>query len=417
MQDAIINGTVEPGFEPIKALYAKNMHSLTERHTQLCVYVKGEMVVDLWASAVDEAGFGPDSLVNVFSSGKSLEAIAMGALAGKGLVDFTNKVADYWPEFAGADKGELTVAQLMRHEAGLAGFNTSIEPTDLYRAAIKENKIGAIIEQHPQKFREAGPREYHAISRGWIINELFRRIDPNGRTIGEFLAEDICKPLNADTHIGVTEEDYARRIPVVPLPFKYYFKEGLKTKGRRKVEHNILQTAMRLGRLLPSMRGGTTRGNPPPYVGMNSVDFFNTKEVAMGETPSAASSSSARSLAKIAAMMAAKGNWQGQQVMETEGWQAMHDDPEPKDMGFGPTTFTQGGVNLFSTDASSNARTRSFNEGREGFYGWMGLGGSIFQWHPEKEIGFGYVPTSLNILDLYNERGKTYQKAVLDCLK
>jgi hypothetical protein len=62
-------------------------------------------------------------------------------------------------------------------------------------------------------------------------------------------------------------------------------------------------------------------------------------------------------------------------------------------------------------------RERDFNEGREGFFGWMGLGGSLFQWHPEHQIGFGYVPTSLNVLDLYNERGKTYQAEVLKCVK
>jgi hypothetical protein len=46
----------------------------------------------------------------------------------------------------------------------------------------------------------------------------------------------------------------------------------------------------------------------------------------------------------------------------------------------------------------------------------MGLGGSIFQWDPEHEIGFGYVPTSLNVLDFVNERGKAYQREVLDCV-
>jgi hypothetical protein len=61
--------------------------------------------------------------------------------------------------------------------------------------------------------------------------------------------------------------------------------------------------------------------------------------------------------------------------------------------------------------------SRAFNEGRQGFYGWMGLGGSIFQWHPEHKIGFGYVPTSLNVIDIMNERGKGYQAEVLNCVE
>ena len=57
------------------------------------------------------------------------------------------------------------------------------------------------------------------------------------------------------------------------------------------------------------------------------------------------------------------------------------------------------------------------HEGREGYFGWMGLGGSIFQWHPEKRIGFAYVPTSLNVLDMVNERGKAYQVEVMRTLQ
>ena len=416
MSEVQIHGSVAPGFESVRALFEHKMNRLKERHSQLCVYVKGEQVVDLWASAVDEPGFSPDSLVNVFSSGKSLEAIAMGALAGKGLVDFTAKVADYWPEFAQAGKADLTVAELMRHEAGLAGFNTSIEPTDLYRDKIKANKIGELIETHPQTYPAASRREYHAITRGWIINEVFRRIDPEGRTIGEFLEAEVNAQLGTESLMGLSEEAYTRRVPVVPLSFKFQFFESLKFKSRRKMEHNIFQIIVKFLRLLPMLRNGTGKGNPPPYVGMDSIGFFNEKEVAMGETPSAATSSSARSLAKIAAAMATRGTLDGKQIMTEAGWSAMHDDPDTKAMNIGETTFTQGGVNMFATDANSSKAARDFNGGREGFYGWMGLGGSIFQWHPAKEIGFGYVPTSLNVLDLYNERGKDYQSEVLKCV-
>jgi hypothetical protein len=85
--------------------------------------------------------------------------------------------------------------------------------------------------------------------------------------------------------------------------------------------------------------------------------------------------------------------------------------------GLVPTTFTQGGLALFQKcDPSSEKIERLFNEGREGFCGWMGLGGSIFQWHPEQDIGFAFVPTSLHLLDFINERGKTYQAEVLRCI-
>jgi CubicO group peptidase (beta-lactamase class C family) len=164
------------------------------------------------------------------------------------------------------------------------------------------------------------------------------------------------------------------------------------------------------------IRNSTTRGAPPPFKGMDGIGFFNEPAVAMGESPSANTHSSARGLAKIAAMMSASGKWKGVEYLSEASWKAMHDRAVFADMGFIRTTFTQGGVNEFiETDATSIPLDRAFNAGREGFFGWMGLGGSIFQWHPRYEIGFGYVPTSLNVLDILNERAKAYQAEVLRC--
>jgi hypothetical protein len=82
-----------------------------------------------------------------------------------------------------------------------------------------------------------------------------------------------------------------------------------------------------------------------------------------------------------------------------------------------PTRFTQGGVDCFRPcGPGSTLFERAFNQGREGFYGWMGFGGSIFQWHPEEDISFAFVPTSLHYLDFLNERGKCYQAEVLRCV-
>ena len=67
--------------------------------------------------------------------------------------------------------------------------------------------------------------------------------------------------------------------------------------------------------------------------------------------------------------------------------------------------------------AEASQLERDFNQGREGFIGWMGLGGSIFQWHPQLDIGFAFVPTALHILDLLNERGKRFQTEILNCVR
>jgi CubicO group peptidase (beta-lactamase class C family) len=244
-------------------------------------------------------------------------------------------------------------------------------------------------------------------------------VDPGGRTLGEYLREEISSPLEADAIIGVKEAELDRISKFSLLGFMFQFLQSLKPRILgRKIKHSFFQILGRLLRVIPYMRHATTRGAPPPYKGMKGIGFFNEPVVAMGETPSAAANCSARGLAKIAAMMSVGGKWAGREFLSEEAWKAMHEDPVEAEMGFGATHFTQGGVNLFvDVGTKSTGLDRAFNVGREGFYGWMGFGGSIFQWHPQHQIGFGFVPTSLHVLDIVNERGKVYQAEVLRCVE
>lgn len=415
-----IHGTVAKGFESVRQLFERQTNTLIEDKVQLCVYHRGEKVIDLWASASEDPQFSADSMVNVFSSGKSLEAIAVAWLVDKGLLQYSDKIVQHWPEFGEQGKDGLTVADLMRHEAGLANFDTSLDMKDLFRESIKENVVGSLIEAHSLSFpAEDTRREYHALTRGWIVNELFRRVDPAGRTIGEFLRDDISGPLQADVVVGVSEEDRARMSPLQVLGIGRHLLLSMVPKflGRRVV-HNVFQLLGRLIKIVPGMLKGGKNRPPPPFTGMKDLSVFNEPDFSRGETPSANATCSAAGLARVAAMMAGRGTLDGQTFLSPGAWQALHEHPLEAPLGGMLTTrFTQGGVDTFTapTPASTQAE-RDFNEGREGFYGWMGLGGSIFQWHPELDIGFAFVPTSLHVLDFLNERGKAYQAEVLACV-
>ena len=147
------------------------------------------------------------------------------------------------------------------------------------------------------------------------------------------------------------------------------------------------------------------------------MSFVDSPDMARGETPSAGAKCSARGLAKLAAAMAGGGRFGDVEILSEAGHRTLHDKPVPRNMMALHTNFTQAGLARFDpVNGASTALDAGLNTGREGFYGWMGLGGSIFQWHPEKKIGFAYVPTSLNVLDIVNERGKAYQAEVVRCL-
>jgi len=292
---------------------------------------------------------------------------------------------------------------------------------DLFTENIKLNAVGRIIEEHAPTFSasDSGKREYHALTRGWIVNELFRRVDPAGRTIGEFLRGEISGPLNADVLVGVKEHEMERISKVKPLGFGYQFLQSLIPRflGRRIV-HNFFQILGRLIRVTPALIKSRRTGAPPPLTGMKGMGFFNEPAFAKGESPSANATCSALGLAKIAAMMSAGGKLDGREFVSEEAWKAMHEHPVKATMGTLLTTrFTQGGVDCFTPCTLDSTQVeRDFNEGREGFYGWMGFGGSIFQWHPGLDIGFAFVPTSLHALDFFNERGKWYQAEILKCI-
>ena len=419
----LISGKVQSGFEPVHELFRGSLTSGRDRNAQLCVYVGEECVVDLWATNGEEA-FSPDSLVNVFSSGKSLESILLAMLADRGLLNFAERVAAYWPEFAGqdGDKDRLTVSDVMRHEAGLASLNVTLSPEQLSTSGLKQNAVGKVLEQHSLSFPQASgsPREYHAITRGWIANEIFRRIEPSGRTMGEFLRAEISQPLGVDVYFDLNADQAHSLCRVKARKLGPQLLDSFAPGSQaRRIGLTPQELFARGRRILPVIRRRQGTRQPLPLSGMQEEGFgvFDSVEWLQAQTPSAGAKCSARGLAKLAAVMANGGSALGHQLLTESGCAALHAEPIERKMTIMDNRFTQAGLALFDdADGAKGPLEAGMNFGRDGFYGWMGLGGSVFQWHPRKRIGFAYVPTALNPIDLFNERGKSYQKAVVQCL-
>lgn len=308
----------------------------------------------------------------------------------------------------------------MRHEAGLAAFTVSLDPKDLLTDNIKQNKIGEIIENQPLRYPEdgTGKREYHTFTRGWIANEVFRRVDPEGRTIGEWVRQELCTPLEIACFIGLKGEELDRRELGVEVGLGQMLLESLKPKGAdKKIEFSFFGFCRKFMKLMPFFRK-VAAIKPTAFTDMHGLAVFNEDRVAKCETPSANTHSNARSLAKLASVMATGGSFGATRILGDAGWQALHSNETSAIMGISQVVFTQGGVSAFHAHQPDfDEFQTAFNVGREGFFGWTGYGGSVFQWHPEHQIGFGYVPTSLFGFDILNERAKAYQAEVLKCVR
>ena len=119
---ATVAGETAPGFEPVRAELARLLAAEADCSGQLCAYVGGRKVVDLWGG-VD---VGPDDLVGVFSSTKGVSAIAIAVLVQRGQMELDAPVSRYWPEFAAAGKGAVTVRLALSHQAGLVGVEPQL---------------------------------------------------------------------------------------------------------------------------------------------------------------------------------------------------------------------------------------------------------------------------------------------------
>ncbi len=418
-----VEGHVNPAFEPVRKHFTKMMGSAMERNAQLCIYSGDECVVDLWGSYEHDLDFSPDALINVFSSGKSLESILLGMLAEKRLFSFDDPIASHWPEFAQNGKQALTIADLMRHEGGLASLHHTFTPAELQTEQILENSVGRVLEGHPLFFSAGDApenrREYHSITRGWIANEIFRRLDPAQRTMGQFIREEVAEKAGLDVFINLHENELHRISPLHSVSMaSQLLRWSLPKFCGRAQALSLFHLPKKLWSIRTNLKRIAAQKFPTPIAGFYNGTAFSDHAFATAEIPSAGSKCSARGLAKLGAYLVNGGALAETRLFAEETIDLLHGDPVDRNMSLVDTTFTQSGLAQFRATQPGDEEYRpSMNAGREGFYGWMGYGGSIFQWHPENRIAFAFVPTALNYLDVFNERGKALQRTTIQAVQ
>ena len=182
----VIAGSARSGFEPVREAFVENFTRRGELGAACCVYRDGEKVVDLWGGVRDRTSGEPwraDTMVVVHSTTKGLAAMVLALAHSRGWLDYDERVCTYWPEFAQAGKEQITVRQLLAHQAGLFAFDEKVD-----REVVADLDRLAEIMARQRPAWEPGERQaYHAISLGFYESELVRRIDPQHRQPGPVL--------------------------------------------------------------------------------------------------------------------------------------------------------------------------------------------------------------------------------------
>ncbi len=210
-----VHGHIDPRFEKVREAFLANFAAGGEIGASFCATIDGETVVDIWGGHADAAATKPwerDTIVNVYSTTKTMTALTALLLADRGELDFAAPVARYWPEFAAAGKADVTVAMLMAHTAGLSGFKETITGEDLYDW---EKITGLLAAQAPYWEPGTAPG-YHAITQGYLVGEVVRRI--TGHSLGTVFRTEIAEPLGADFHIGLDAAHDDRVAELTPPP-------------------------------------------------------------------------------------------------------------------------------------------------------------------------------------------------------
>jgi CubicO group peptidase (beta-lactamase class C family) len=210
-----IQGVCADEFRAVRTALERNLDSGEELGASLVLDIDGDIVIDMWGGFTDQARTIPwteHTITNVWSSTKTVTSLAALMLADRGELDVDAPVAKYWPEFGARGKQDILIRQLMSHSSGVSGLDQPARVEDLYDWSMSTSRMAG---QAP--WWEPGTASgYHALNYGHLVGEVVRRI--SGKTLKQFVADEIAGPLGADFQIGAAESDWGRIADVVPPP-------------------------------------------------------------------------------------------------------------------------------------------------------------------------------------------------------
>lgn len=371
---ADVQGFVAPGFEPVRTAFAASFDAGDELGASFAAMRDGETLVDVWGGFADRAGaqkWQRDTVAPAYSTTKGIVAFVMAMLVDRGQFSYEDRVADLWPEFAAHGKGDVTIAQMLAHQAGVPGFPEAIDPALWLDPPACAQAIAALAPMWPP----GSASGYHPITWGYLAGEIVQRA--TGRTLGAILREDICAPHAIDFSIGLAEQDDARCADVV--------------KPKRVADFGEMNAAKKAAFL--TSWSAPNRGD------------VRWRRV---EIPSANGHGHARSVAQLYALYATRGFVGGERVLSEAAFAALTER----------RFFGQDVVLPFTIDWRTGVMGNSnlfYGTNAEAF-GHSGAGGSCGFGDPVSGISVGYVMNKQSHHIMGDPRTLRLIEALYSCL-
>ncbi|NHJ85155.1 MAG: beta-lactamase family protein [Asgard group archaeon] len=380
-----ISGFVKPEFEDVEKAFIENFQNRNELGAACCIYYQGEKVVDLWGGIRNEATGEPweeNTMVIVWSTTKGLSALALALAQSRGLFDYDERISKYWPEFAQQGKENITIRQLLAHQAGLY----SIENQNDKNLIADLDKLAVVLAKQKPAWKPGMYQGYHAITLGYYQNELLRRVDPKKRTIGQYFQDEIATPLGLDLYIRLPEEIPNSRLAILRLA-----KFGL--SAIRSMPFSFVISGMNPSSVLRKSLLGTDISLDEQHIYARNF-----------EAPSGGGVGTARAIAQVYSVFATGGKELG---LKEETLQQLMAPPIAPTKGFhdkvmkSDLPFSLGFVKSQSKDPFGSPSS----------FGMPGSGGSFGFADPEAKIGYAYTPNGMG-LALKDPRDIALRKAM-----
>jgi CubicO group peptidase (beta-lactamase class C family) len=309
----MLSGTVHPDFQRV----ARVLEDLLPRKAggaALCIYHRGEKVVDCWGGSRDLAGnpWQEDTLALSYSTSKGVTSTLMHVLVDRGLLDYDDPVCRYWPEFAQAGKADITVRQVMSHEAGLYPIRAMVDHAR--RMMDWDYMVEALGDAVPVH-APGRAHGYHGFTYGWLVGELIQRV--TGKSFVEVLESEIARPLGLDgLYIGLPGAQMRRRAQIIPSAM--LSRDGNAMRAMRLWVRGMNQVLRMVGRPIDLTKLAEAL---MPH-GIEELDF-DSEDFARVSIPAANGMFTARSLAKLYALLANDGELDGVRLLSRETlWRA-----------------------------------------------------------------------------------------------
>jgi len=349
-----IQGFYAPRFEGVLEAFVENLRLGEEVGAAVAVFHEGKPVVDLWSGYTDQAKTRPwqeNTTVNMMSVAKGFVATAVAMLVDRGILDYDEPVATYWPEFAKNGKQDIPLRYVMDHRAGLPVLRPSLPPGSIYDW---QAMTSALADMSPlwEPGKESG---YHILSMGFLAGEIIRRV--TGKMAGKFIRDEITTPLKLNYNIGLRDGEFDAVAEFIPAV------QGTIFKVDELPDEDLLKYA---------------------WAELPDGEDFNSRIWKVSQIPGASGHGNARAVAKFYACLSMGGALDGIRLLSPEAIDVMASEQHNMQEQVMKRFYHQGlGVLLNSPPISPMGPNPKA-------FGHHGVGGSVGLCDRDAQIGFSY---------------------------